>query len=65
LCRLSVIFDYRDMLKNNASFNPPPFLEDSIGFVKSQKSPVCVKTHFPYHLLPKEIQNGSKKPKVW
>lgn len=53
------------MLKNNASFNPPPFLEDSIGFVKSQKSPVCVKTHFPYHLLPKEIQNGSKKPKVW
>lgn len=52
------------MLKNNAEFNPPMFLQDSLGFVKSLKSPICMKTHFPYECLPKQIQNGSKNPKV-
>lgn len=52
------------MLRDNPIFNPPPFLQDSLAFVKSQKSPVCIKTHFPYQCLPRQIQNGTKKPKV-
>lgn len=53
-------------MKENPDFVPPPFIEDSIGFVKSARKngPICMKTHLPWILLPKQIQNNEKKPKV-
>ncbi|XP_966924.2 luciferin sulfotransferase [Tribolium castaneum] len=61
---LSIIFDYRDMLKNNPNFDPPMFLQNSLEFVKTLKSPICMKTHLPYECLPKDIQEGRKNPKM-
>lgn len=45
-------------------FEPPNYFEDSINYVKNQKRPRHIKTHLPWVLLPNEIQNGTKKPKV-
>lgn len=61
---MSALFDYRKLMSENEQFQPPPFLQDSLEFVRNQKSPICIKTHLPMNLLPKEIQNNLKKPKV-
>ncbi|ENN80411.1 hypothetical protein D910_06340 [Dendroctonus ponderosae] len=42
----------------------PQPITDSLKYVKNQKSPVCIKTHLPWNLLPKEIQKKIKKPKI-
>ncbi|XP_050304334.1 luciferin sulfotransferase-like [Anthonomus grandis grandis] len=42
---------------------PKPII-NSLKYVKSQRSPACIKTHLPWNLLPKEIQKGIKKPKI-
>ncbi|RZB38923.1 Sulfotransfer 1 domain containing protein [Asbolus verrucosus] len=39
-------------------------LNNPIGRFKSLPNPRCVRTHLPFQLLPKEIQNGEKKPKI-
>ncbi|KAJ8982719.1 hypothetical protein NQ317_019510 [Molorchus minor] len=61
---LSAIFDHRESIKNNPDFDPPEFLADSIKYCKSLKSPVCLKTHLPWCLMPKHIQEGTRKPKI-
>lgn len=61
---ISALFDCRQLMKDIDDFVPPPFLQDSLQFVRNQKSPVCIKTHLPFNLLPKEIQSGVKKPKI-
>ncbi|CAG9759667.1 unnamed protein product [Ceutorhynchus assimilis] len=44
-------------------FVPQP-IKNSLKYAKTQKSPVCIKTHLPWNLLPKEIQKEIKKPKI-
>nr|XP_023014297.1 amine sulfotransferase-like isoform X1 [Leptinotarsa decemlineata]XP_023014298.1 amine sulfotransferase-like isoform X2 [Leptinotarsa decemlineata] len=63
---VSALFDYREFKKENQDFQPPPFLDDSLEFVKHQslKGPLCLKTHLPWALLPKEIQDNTKSPKI-
>ncbi|KAJ8917838.1 hypothetical protein NQ315_010750 [Exocentrus adspersus] len=59
---LSTIFDHRENVKTIKNFDAPSFVLDSLKFLKDTKSPKCVKTHLPWVLLPKQIQDGSKKP---
>ncbi|XP_050517028.1 luciferin sulfotransferase-like isoform X2 [Diabrotica virgifera virgifera] len=63
---VTALFDYRKFQKENTDFQPPPFIEDSLKFVreKSQKGSLCLKTHLPWVLLPQEIQNNTKQPKI-
>ncbi|KAG5891566.1 hypothetical protein JTB14_015833 [Gonioctena quinquepunctata] len=63
---VSALFDYRGFKKNNANFQPPPFLDDSLKFVRDQSETgaLCLKTHLPWTLLPNEIQDDIKRPKI-
>ncbi|KAH1009130.1 hypothetical protein HUJ04_001540 [Dendroctonus ponderosae] len=61
---LSAIFDFRQHMRDVKGFEVPLYLQDSVEFVKNQKSPACIKTHLPFNLLPKDIQTGVKKPKI-
>ncbi|XP_060529473.1 luciferin sulfotransferase-like [Cylas formicarius] len=61
---VSAIYDFRNLMRNNKDFVPPPFLQDSLKFVKEQENPACIKTHLPFHLLPLDIQSGRKNPKI-
>ncbi|CAG9759669.1 unnamed protein product [Ceutorhynchus assimilis] len=61
---VSALFDFRQLMQDIKGFEPPPFLQDSLEFVKNQESPVCLKSHLPFNLLPKDIQTGRKKPKI-
>ncbi|CAH0554476.1 unnamed protein product [Brassicogethes aeneus] len=58
------LFDYRKFMENNPDFKPPPFIEDSLGYIKTKKGAICLKTHLPWNLLPKQIQSGVKQPKI-
>ncbi|XP_063907529.1 luciferin sulfotransferase-like [Zophobas morio] len=61
----SIIYDDREWHeKNPEENNLPPFLHDSIGYYKSLPSPLVVKTHLPLDLLPMQIKDGVKKPKI-
>lgn len=60
----TILFDYRKLMRDNQEFKPPYFLTDSIKYVSQQTRPRLIKTHLPWELLPKQIQNGSRKPKV-
>nr|CAI5828441.1 unnamed protein product [Callosobruchus analis] len=46
--------------------NAPEHVRDSFTFIKKkyEKGPVCVKTHMPWALLPRDIQENLKKPKI-
>ncbi|XP_044262681.1 luciferin sulfotransferase-like isoform X1 [Tribolium madens] len=61
---ISTLKDYQNLMKTCTDFKIPASLLDSINFVKSQIGPKVVKTHLPWELLPKQIQNGVKKPKI-
>ncbi|CAG9859341.1 unnamed protein product [Phyllotreta striolata] len=63
---VSALFDFRKFKKEHSDFKPPPFLDDSLKFVQdeSKKGDLCLKTHLPWSLLPKSIQDNSKKPKA-
>lgn len=43
---------------------PPETLTNSIGFVQQLRDPRFIKTHLPWSLLPQDIQNNKKQPKV-
>lgn len=45
---------------------PPFLLEDSITHTEQcrKDGPVVIKTHLPWALLPKEIKEDKKRPKV-
>lgn len=62
--RLSAVFDHRDTIKTTKEFNPPSFLADSLNFVRTMPSPRYIKTHLPWNLLPLQIQQQQRKPKV-
>lgn len=42
----------------------PELVLDSISFVEKMQSPRFIKTHLPFHLLPRQIQTGEKRPKI-
>ncbi|EFA11828.1 luciferin sulfotransferase [Tribolium castaneum] len=61
---ISTLIDYQNLMKTCPDIQIPESRLDSIKFVKNQKGPKVIKTHLPWELLPKQIQNGVKKPKI-
>lgn len=56
---MTAVFDIKDLPFSR------PILEDSIKFVKNlEAKPRCIKTHLPWHMLPRQIQTKEKRPKV-
>ena len=62
--RFSMLYDDREWFDKKPDYKPALYLHDSIGYYKSLKSPLLVKSHLPIDLLPKQLREGSKKPKV-
>ncbi|KAF5295480.1 hypothetical protein FQR65_LT10468 [Abscondita terminalis] len=55
------------LLELNALFKPDfdvGFDKDNVKLFKSMESPRCVRTHLEWNLLPADIVNGLKKPKI-
>ncbi|KAF2883002.1 hypothetical protein ILUMI_23181 [Ignelater luminosus] len=57
------IYDQEEMQKSLKG-NNPEFINDSIGFIRRLKEPRLIKTHLPFSLLPLQIQNNTKQPKI-
>ncbi|KAF5269723.1 hypothetical protein FQA39_LY08646 [Lamprigera yunnana] len=60
---LCTVVDFQKM-KETLGATRPDFVGDSINFIKNLPDPRYIKTHLPYCLLPRQILNGSKKPKI-
>jgi hypothetical protein len=58
----TTLFDYEDLLATRPDVVFPPHVLDSIGFLDNIESPRFIKTHFPWPLLPTQIEEH--KPKV-
>jgi hypothetical protein len=51
--------------KNSGTvFANDPYTLDSIGYCRSLNHPRTIKSHLPFSLLPQQIRNGTKKPKI-
>ncbi|XP_017774557.1 PREDICTED: sulfotransferase family cytosolic 1B member 1-like [Nicrophorus vespilloides] len=55
------LYDFRRYPKD---FKPYPPMTDSLDLVRKAKRPRFIKTHLPWDLLPKDIRNFKKKPKI-
>lgn len=53
-----------DIGKANPEIETPIYHTDPVKVIESQKGPRFIKTHLRWPYLPKEIQDGTKKPKV-
>ncbi|XP_048515989.1 luciferin sulfotransferase-like [Athalia rosae] len=58
----SSLFDLPEDLKNDERV--PDSFVDSFRFAANLPSPRFIKTHLPFHLLPRQIRNGEKQPKM-
>lgn len=57
--RMTAIFDLTELS------HVKPMLADSIKYVREyERKPRCIKTHLPWHLLPRQIQTKTKRPRV-
>ncbi|CAH1999715.1 unnamed protein product [Acanthoscelides obtectus] len=63
---VSALYDFRQLKKDIPDFEVPPFLDDSLKFVKDRCKigPQCIKSHLPWDLLPRELQASIKSPKI-
>lgn len=61
--RICGIYDQEEMTKSLKG-NNPEFINDSVEYVRHLKQPRLIKTHLPFSLLPLQIQNNTKQPKV-
>ncbi|KAF5285099.1 hypothetical protein FQA39_LY16788 [Lamprigera yunnana] len=58
-----------DLLKRCPNIELPIYREQMNGenfitYLNEMPSPRCIRTHLPWQLLPEQIKNGSKKPKI-
>ncbi|KAK7868457.1 hypothetical protein R5R35_011206 [Gryllus longicercus] len=60
----TTLFDYRDLFAKRPDMNFPLYVTNSVQYVSELPSPRFIKTHLPWELLPKQIQDGSKQPKI-
>ncbi|GLV32781.1 Sulfotransferase 2 [Carabus blaptoides fortunei] len=58
------LFNYTQMMKDNENLKPPEYMTDSVGFTQNLKDPRYIKTHLPWSLLPIQLRNNEKKPKI-
>jgi len=63
ILELSAIYDWETM---DRTFNvtSPDWLKNSVEYLKQHDNPRFIKTHLPFSLLPDEMQNGNKSPKI-
>lgn len=48
-------------LKKPNNDDLPDFISKSVEYTANLPSPRFIKTHLPYHLLPRQLRNGDKK----
>jgi hypothetical protein len=60
----SMLIDDTNKVQDNSGENPNADNAHSINYLKSLTSPIVVKTHLPFQLLPKQIKNNIKNPKM-
>ncbi|XP_029040843.2 luciferin sulfotransferase-like [Osmia bicornis bicornis] len=60
---ISALFDASSMPQRPGT-KPELFNIDSLAYVKNKPNPRFIKTHLPFHLLPRQIRTGEKKPKI-
>lgn len=64
LARHSVLFDYTTIMPRHPEVKLHQLVLDSVNYVKSQASPRFIKTHLPFHLLPRQIRTGERRPRI-
>lgn len=61
----SILFDYeRTKSRNLSKLRFYEFRMDSLNYTKKQPSPRYIKTHLPFHLLPRQLRTGEKKARI-
>ncbi|XP_043276423.1 luciferin sulfotransferase-like [Venturia canescens] len=60
----SALFDYTTILSRMDGFQFPELVEQSVSYVDKLPSPRFIKSHLPFDLLPRQIREGMKKPKI-
>ncbi|XP_076677958.1 luciferin sulfotransferase isoform X2 [Andrena cerasifolii] len=60
----SVLFDYTTIMPRHPEVKLHQLVSDSVNYAKSQASPRFIKTHLPFHLLPRQIRTGERKPRI-
>lgn len=62
---ISFLFD-RNLLDDKSKQSLPEHVIDGFNYIKKMtREPRLIKTHLPWELLPNQIRNGERKPKVW
>lgn len=60
---MSTLFDQKKVY-TAIGLNESEYNLNSVEFARKQKGRRFIKTHLPYSLLPDQIKNGTKSPKV-
>ncbi|XP_063238070.1 luciferin sulfotransferase-like [Bacillus rossius redtenbacheri] len=60
----SALFDYTDILPKKPDLRLPGYVLDSVGHVADLPGPRFVKTHLPWSLLPRQIRDTQRRPKI-
>lgn len=64
LFRGSALYDIEHLDKFGAKTCPETILNDTVDFVENLKSPRFIKSHIPFKLLPKKLQQNEAKVMV-
>ncbi|KAF5274102.1 hypothetical protein FQR65_LT04500 [Abscondita terminalis] len=60
---LCTLFDFKKLELKTGSTRPE-YVRDSVEYTKNLPAPRLIKTHLPFSLLPDQIQNGTRVPKI-
>ncbi|XP_046418746.1 luciferin sulfotransferase-like [Neodiprion fabricii] len=60
----SPMFEKTEIIRRNPGIVIPEYAMDSPGYASKMPSPRFIKTHLPFHLLPRQLRTGEKKPKI-
>ncbi|XP_043265450.1 luciferin sulfotransferase-like [Colletes gigas] len=60
----SVLFDYTTIMPRHPEVKLHRLVSDSVNYVSSRISPRFIKTHLPFHLLPRQLRTGKRKPRI-
>ncbi|XP_026674211.1 sulfotransferase 1 family member D1-like [Ceratina calcarata] len=61
---LTVLFDYENVTKLHPDRKLTLRTSNSVAYTRNMPSPRFIKCHLPFHLLPRQIRTGEKKPKI-
>ncbi|XP_015173286.1 PREDICTED: amine sulfotransferase-like [Polistes dominula] len=60
---VSIIFDF-ERSSHISNVADRETMKNSVNFTKNQTSPRYIKTHLPFHLLPRQLRSGEKKARI-